>query len=311
MNRVQVIASCFYLLLCLFNQSQAKASEVSITLAGRNVMMWRPNDTTRLPLIIFSHGFQGCATQSRFLMQYLADQGYWVLAPNHKDARCNSEKLISGNVPEPNFREPQSWDSDKFKDRHDDIVAILDSVKKQEFAQNIDFDHIGLIGHSLGGYTVLGMAGAWKEWQIDGIDAVLALSPYTAPYNINKTLGLLRVPVMYQGGTRDLGITPGIKRKGGSYDQSPKPKYFIELERAGHFAWTDLSTEGVHDTINHYAIEFLDYYLKDGAAPPSLGLGVTEFWADTNEVSIKGPAATETKNPWAFREKLKERVKLQ
>jgi Platelet-activating factor acetylhydrolase, isoform II len=52
--------------------------EVSIWLPGRGYPPpW--------PLIIFSHGFHGCATQSVFLTEALAADGYAVFAPNHRD----------------------------------------------------------------------------------------------------------------------------------------------------------------------------------------------------------------------------------
>jgi len=49
-------------------------------------------------------------------------------------------------------------------------------------------------------------------------------------------------PVMYQGGTKDLGITPSLKKSGGCYPKTPAPAYFVEFRGAGHFAWTDLTT---------------------------------------------------------------------
>jgi hypothetical protein len=56
-------------------------------------------------MIVFSHGFGGCATQSRFLAAALADRGYWVFALNHKDARCG--RRGGGVKPDEPFREPE------------------------------------------------------------------------------------------------------------------------------------------------------------------------------------------------------------
>jgi dienelactone hydrolase len=56
-------------------------------------------------MIVFSHGFGGCATQSRFLAAALADRGYWVFAPNHKDARRG--RRGGGVKPDEPFREPE------------------------------------------------------------------------------------------------------------------------------------------------------------------------------------------------------------
>ena len=84
-----------------------------------------------------------------------------------------------------------------------------------------------------------------------------------------RTLGRIGVPVMYQGGTRDVGITPFVKKSGGAYDQSRAPKYFVEFNGAGHLAWTDLRDVD-HAGIVEYARAFLDRYLKGGNFPNAL-----------------------------------------
>src|SRR5437773_2068602 len=81
------------LLVLLFAVSLAQASPQAthITIAKRDVAIWKPTGTAPaggFPVILFSHGFGGCNTQSTFLMEALAHAGYLVLAPNHQDARC-------------------------------------------------------------------------------------------------------------------------------------------------------------------------------------------------------------------------------
>ena len=67
----------------------AHAAGKNITLGGVDAVYCAPAaSATKQPLIFFSHGFRGCATQSAFLMAALAADGYWVFAPNHKDAVC-------------------------------------------------------------------------------------------------------------------------------------------------------------------------------------------------------------------------------
>jgi hypothetical protein len=116
---------------------------------------------------------------------------------------------------------------------------------------------------------MIGLAGGWPSWKTPGVKAVLALSPYTQPYLVHRTLDGLSAPVMYQKGTLDVGITPSIRRAGGVYDASPAPKYFIGFSRAGHLAWTDLRATA-HDDIVAYAIAFLDHYVLGALAAASL-----------------------------------------
>jgi predicted dienelactone hydrolase len=252
------------------------------TLGGRSVVIWRPASApgTKAPLVIFSHGFGGCATQSTFLTAALASRGYLVVAPQHKDARCGGVQQSGRTArsrPEEPFQNPEAWSDQTFVDRADDIRAILDAIAHDnDLAARVDMSRLALTGHSLGGYTVVGLAGAWASWKLPNVKAVLALSPYIQPFVRHHTLSQLSAPVMYQGGTLDFGITPFVERAGGAYDASPAPKYFVDFTGAGHLAWTDIRAS-VHDRIEEYAIAFLDHYVRGVAASPTLtssGTGV-------------------------------------
>ena len=274
------------------------AAEESLSIADLRVIVWAPpaETTGKSPVIIFSHGFHGCATQSRFLTETLAKAGYLVFAPDHRDATCDGGGANWRDRPEAPFGKADAWSDAVYRDRADDIHRLLDALKTDErWTARVDWDRLGLAGHSLGGYTVLALAGAWPSWRLEGVKAVLALSPYDQPFLARKTLGGLEAPVMYQGGTRDLGITPSVRKPGGGYDQSPAPKYFVEFERAGHLAWSDFPTES-HAAIVAYARAFLDHYLKGAPADPALtrkSPGVAELRYES-ELATSGAAAAES-----------------
>ena len=84
-----------------------------------------------------------------------------------------------------------------------------------------------------------------------------------------RQLGEMGLPVMYQGGTLDIGITPFVAKAGGVYDQTQPPKYYVELDGAGHMAWTDLRST-YHQAVIDYTLAFLDHYLKGKPFPPAL-----------------------------------------
>ncbi len=96
--------------------------------------------------------------------------------------------------------------------------------------------------------------------------AILALSPYDQPFLAHDTLGGLGAPVLYQGGTLDLGITPSIEKPDGGYDASPSPKYFVEFFGAGHLAWSNLGPLPPRDGIVGYSLAFLDHSVNGTAA---------------------------------------------
>ena len=228
------------------------------------VSAWIPSADTPgpWPVVIFSHGFHGCSTQSTFLMKALAEDGYAIFAPNHNDAACrNMRKWFSR--PEARFGNPPNWSDKTYEDRKNDIESVIDALSKDPRydGPKYDWQHLALVGHSLGGYTVLGLGGGWPRWKDPRVKAILALSPYAAPFIANHTLHGLNAPVMYQGGTRDIGVTPFLNKGNGAYPQSPAPKYYVEFEGAGHFAWTDLNPQ-YQTAIVDYSRAFLDRYLK-------------------------------------------------
>jgi predicted dienelactone hydrolase len=235
-------------------------------------------DCQRFPLIVFSHGFGACGIQSLFFTEALARAGYIVAAPDHKDSSvCSIEKGRGsggfGRGEEP-FGQPDKWTAAVYKDRADDVRRILDELPRDSrFAEHVDVTRIGGAGHSLGGYTIMGLVGGWDSWRDDRIRAALLLSPYAHPFVSQGTVGEIRVPVMYQSGTRDIGVDPILKKSGGAYDASRAPKFFEELPGAGHGAWSNLTClsygsvpqcnqeSATAKTINQYAVAFFDRYL--------------------------------------------------
>lgn len=231
----------------------------------------------KVPLVLFSHGDLGCGLQSVTLTEELARHGYVVAAPDHADAfLCHTvEKSGSRHArpPQPSFLKPETWDDQTFLDRRNDLETLLAALlADHEFQQVINPDTIGAAGHSLGGYTVVGLAGGWPSWLDPRIRAVLALSPYVMPFQVQKTLGDVHVPLMYQGGTLDVGITPFLQGNKGAFANANPPVYFAVLQHASHFAWVDCRDNRTTATclanvtnarlIADYAIAFFNHYLK-------------------------------------------------
>jgi dienelactone hydrolase len=271
----------------------AAADERKAVLGGLAVTIWWPEPALSgpFPVVIFSHGFHGCATQSRFLMRALAAGGYLVFAPSHRDAACGDVARWLER-PAERFARPDRWSPASFRDRAEDVEHLLAALRDDPgSAQRIDWQRLALAGHSLGGYTVLGLAGAWPSWRLSGVRAVLALSPYAQPFVVRHDLSGLAAPVMYQGGTLDFGITPAIEKNEGAYVLSPPPKYFVEFAGVGHFAWTDLNPIA-HQAIAAYSLAFLDRYAKGGATAPILtqpGAGVARLLYDASAAPPPAP----------------------
>jgi predicted dienelactone hydrolase len=230
-----------------------------------------------VPLVVFSHGDLGCGLQSVAFTEELARSGYVVVAPDHADASlCHTAPAPPGAAAvrgQPRIADPGAWDDASRIDRRQDVEAAIDNLLQDpEFSQVIDAGKIGLAGHSLGGYTVMGIAGAWPSWLDPRVRAVLAMSPYVMPFQGKHTLGNVHVPLMYQGGTLDVGITPFLMGAKGAYAAANPPAYFVELRGAGHFAWVNcgkaqtteacLASESNTRLVNAYGIAFFNRYLK-------------------------------------------------
>ncbi len=282
-------------LLVAMPAAAADRSGEAVTIGGLKVAVWSAagQAAAKKPVIIFSHGFHGTPKGSRFLMEALAAQGYLVFAPYHQDSIGLAGVAGWFGRPEKLFQKPALWSSKTYRGRAEDIRRLVAALKTDErFRDQADLMRLGLIGYSLGGYTVLGLAGAWPDWRLAGVRAVLALSPYAQPFVVHRTLGGLKAPVMYQGGTWDYGLTVGLRKARGAYDQTPAPKYFVEFSGIGHFGWTDFRSSA-HREIIAYSLAFLDHYVKGQAAAPLLTQAqprVTALCYDS-ELGSSGPAA--------------------
>jgi predicted dienelactone hydrolase len=254
------------------------------SLAGSVARDAPPAACPRVPLVLFSHGLGGCALQSTFITEELARHGYVVAAPDHRDAAtCGIDddglRMQNLRTDQP-LLEPARWTEQSEIGRLQDLRATLRRVASDDaLARIADTARVGAVGHSMGGYAVLGMAGAWPTWKTPEVKAVVALSPYAAPFLVHGTLPKLAVPVMYQGAQFDWGMTPNIEGPQGAFAQSPAPKYYARLRNGTHVEWTNLGCVGQPTIaacvkgrpnaalINRYAFEFLDRYLKDAPSP--------------------------------------------
>ena len=249
----------------------------------------------RVPLVLFSHGWGGCGTQSIFVTEALARHGYVVAAPDHADAACTigSDALRLENLRlDVSFLDPAGWNERSHVGRLHDLRAAIERVSTDaELARVADTTRIGAVGHSLGGYTALAMAGGWPSWKTPAVKAVLALSPYALPFIARGALARLQVPVMYQGAALDLGLTTSLDGPRGAYALTAPPKFFVMLSGGTHFEWTNLACAGTADVaaclqarpnaalIAGYGIAFLDRYLKGkgGELLSSRGEGLAAY----------------------------------
>lgn len=207
------------------------------TISGAKVDLWLPPaGAGSHPLVLFSHGVSGCRNQSAYLMAALAKAGMIVAAPDHADQRCG-QALGPASLP-PDIADPVLFQDKRYAGRRDQLRALRDTlVADPVLGLRINPAQLALLGHSLGGYTVLAMAGAGPDAPPTDLRAVVALAPYLWPYASGGTPEAVTVPVLIQAGAKDRTratdpLPEFLPRLGG-------PACAQVFSDADHFAWVD------------------------------------------------------------------------
>lgn len=228
---------------------------------------------TQGPLIILSHGFGSDRKFLTYLARHLASYGFTVASLEHPGSNFTWLSGVSlGENP------GDLLPGTEFIDRPKDVSFVLDKLAKlnQEYGPyygKLNTQQVTVIGHSLGGYTALALAGGelnldelrrycksrspigrspadWfqcsaaklsgsrMQMQDQRVAQAIALNPMTGRLFGQNGLAQVSTPTLILAGTDD-AIAPALDHQFRPFAQLNRPKYLLSAIGGTHLSVTD------------------------------------------------------------------------
>lgn len=226
------------------------------------------NSPTPAPVIIISHGFGARRENFTQLASHLASYGYVVAIPEHVGSDlAYREELLQGKL-------STAISPMEYLDRPGDISYLLDELEQLAAASpiwkdRVNLEQVGVIGESLGGTTVLSLAGAeinpvrlQEECGADNLNidaglilqcqattlpptkfnlkdqrikAVISAHPLTSAIFGPEGMAAIDIPSMIVGGSNDF-VTPVVREQVHPFIWLNSPdKHFVMFKPGTHF----------------------------------------------------------------------------
>jgi predicted dienelactone hydrolase len=221
-----------------------------------------PDGQGPFPLVVLAPGLNTEFNSLLYVGEHLASHGYAVAAldfPYTSGAAIKAAIQGTGAIPDPN-----AWTG-----QPETVSELIDQVKRR-WGERVDTDAVGVLGQSLGGYTVVALAGAPLDWthlrqqctaladpqrvvlnpaviwqcQAPGqvlerrdfrdprVRVALAVNPVTTPIFSASSLAAVAVPLLVIAGSHDL-FAPPVSQQLEPYTAIRQPESLLVLQRNG------------------------------------------------------------------------------
>lgn len=230
------------------------------------------------PMVVISHGFGANRKFLAYLARHLASHGITVAAVEHPDSNIRQLGSVSA------VSNPRALlQATEFVDRPKDVSFVLDELTKlnQQLGPlqgKLNTQHTSIIGHSLGGYTALALAGAEvnleelrqfckgglaleqapadllqcaaadlrdRKLQLrdQRIVSVIALNPLVGHLFGKSGLAQVATPVLLLAGTED-AVTPALSHQLRPFTALRSSKYLLTAIGGTHLSIADPTNPG-------------------------------------------------------------------
>ncbi len=238
------------------------------------VDLYLPTSPSRelAPLVIISHGLGSDRQTFQYLATHLASYGFAVAVPEHPGSNAQQfQALINGLANE--VTAPS-----ELIDRPLDIKFLLDELKRS-FRGRVNWQQVGVLGQSFGGYTALALAGAkinFEQLQKDcgpsndslnlslllqcrglalpptdyqlsdeRVKAAIAINPIGSTIFGQSQLNQIQVPLMLVAASDDTAA-PALPEQIQPFTWLTTPnKYLVLLRDGTHFSTLGASSDAV------------------------------------------------------------------
>ncbi len=145
--------------LILEDSSRDRTYSADLYLPNRWQVLSEKGSAQPIPVMVISHGYGDSRHLSDTveLSQHLAANGFAVAVLEHVGSNRDYRENLSGGLTR------ESFEAMAFVNRPLDITFLLDTLEQKnsaEFQGRLQLERVGVVGHSLGGYTALAAAGA-------------------------------------------------------------------------------------------------------------------------------------------------------
>lgn len=263
------------------NNSQKKRQfQADIYFPEANFSVPQNSSQLSYPVIVISHGLASDRSRFEPLAKHLTSYGFVVVVPQHPGSDYQQfQSLLKGEAKD-------LFEPEQFVDRPRDITELLnylETLNTTEFNQQLNLQNVGVIGHSLGGYTALTLAGATLNFtqlktdcqQLDiplnpslllqcralelpqdnyslqdpRVKAIFILNPVNSSILGKSGLSRIKIPVFITASTDDF-LAPALLEQLNAFTWLTTPdKYLVLQNHATHFY--DITSENASEILGN------------------------------------------------------------